>query len=73
MIYAAQKVCSYKEAKSTVLFKISRKVITIKPTTPFPLRLKARTIERYINVWKRILGYIFRIVDLDDRIQPNYE
>jgi hypothetical protein len=35
VIYAAQKVYLYKEASSTVLFKISRKVVTMKPTTSY--------------------------------------
>jgi len=73
VIYAAQKACSYEEAGSAVLFEIGRKVVTMKPTTPFPSRLEARTMERYINVWKRVLGYIFRTVDLDDGIRPDYE
>ncbi|KAK3983767.1 hypothetical protein QBC44DRAFT_202338, partial [Cladorrhinum sp. PSN332] len=51
---------SYEEVGSTILFEIGRKSIYIKPIIPFTGRLKPRTTERYINVWKRIIGYIFR-------------
>ncbi|KAK4158610.1 hypothetical protein QBC43DRAFT_348513 [Cladorrhinum sp. PSN259] len=43
------------------------------PSTPFTSRLEPQTIERYTNVWKRVVGYIFRTINLDDSDRPPYK
>jgi hypothetical protein len=44
-----------------VLFKANRKAVNMKPPRPFDARLEAYTIERYINLWKQVVAYLFRI------------
>ncbi len=60
-ILAAQALCASDSAGSAVLFEVNRKAVNVKPPRPFDARLEARTIERYINLWKRVVAYLFRI------------
>ncbi|KAK4158624.1 hypothetical protein QBC43DRAFT_305290, partial [Cladorrhinum sp. PSN259] len=60
-------------AGSAVLFEIGRKNIHTKPSTPFTSRLEPQTIQRYTNVWKRVVGFIFRTIDLDDSDRLPYK
>ena len=51
----------YEEAGSAVLFEVNRKTVNEKPQKPFDSRLEPGTIDRYTNLWKRVVGYVFRI------------
>ncbi|KAK4158655.1 hypothetical protein QBC43DRAFT_249019, partial [Cladorrhinum sp. PSN259] len=73
VVLAAQAACSYEQAGSAILFEIGRKNIHTKPSTPFTSRLEPQTIQRYTNVWKRVIRYIFRTIDLDDSDRPPYK
>jgi superfamily II DNA or RNA helicase len=72
VVSAAKEACTNDSVGVAVLFEIGRKAINTKPTTPFSAWLEPRTITRYTTVWKRILGYIFRTIDLPDDDQPPY-
>ncbi|KAK4446078.1 hypothetical protein QBC34DRAFT_153287 [Podospora aff. communis PSN243] len=72
VIRAAQKSCTAEEVGVAVLFEIGRKAIDTKPHTPFSSQLEPRTIQRYTRVWKQILSYIFRTVDLPEDDQMPY-
>ena len=59
-IWAAQAACEYEAAGAAVLFEVNRKTVGEKPHKPFDGRLELRTTERYANLWKRIVAYLFR-------------
>ena len=43
-----------------------------KPHKPFDCRLEPRTIERYANLWKRVVAYLFRTQAWPDDDRPPY-
>lgn len=73
VVLAAQEVCDHTTVGLQVLFEVGRKTIHQKPNAPFSARLEPRTMDRYINVWKRVIGYVFRTQGLDDYDRPGYE
>ena len=77
-VRATQAVCTYEEVGSAVLFEVNRKAVNEKPYKPFDSRLERRTTERYTNLWKKVVAYIFRIrlwekVEGEGYIQPPFK
>lgn len=70
---AAVDVCSYDDVGIAVLFEIGRKNIDVKPPTPFSAQVEPATLRRYTNTWKRIVGYLFRTMDIDEDERPCYD
>jgi len=73
VVLSAQAACCHEEVGLPVLFEVGRKTIYQKPSTPFNARLEPRTIDRYINVWRRVVGYVFRTAALDEDRRPAFE
>ena len=72
-IRAAQSSCTYEEVGSAVLFEVNRKAVNEKPQRPFDGRLEPGTTDRYTNLWKRVVGYVFRIRRWPPAAQPPFE
>ena len=71
-IQAAQAACAYEATGAAVLFEVNRKTVSEKPHKPFDGRLEPRTIERYANLWKRVVAYVFRTRAWPDDDRPPY-
>ena len=73
VIQQAQRFSSSAAVGSTTLFEVNRSEIHKKATKPFDSRLEDRTISRYICIWKRIIGFIFRTLNMEDDELPPYK
>ncbi|KXX73085.1 hypothetical protein MMYC01_210546 [Madurella mycetomatis] len=60
------------EVGLAVLFEVNRKELGVKPPRPFDSRLEPATTDRYINVWKKAVGYLLRTSAYDPASRPAY-
>jgi hypothetical protein len=60
IIQAARHTATFQVAGVSTLYELRRRDHLQKARVPFSGRLEAQTKARYLNVWKRIIGYLFR-------------
>lgn len=60
VIQAARRTATFQVAGVSTLFELHRRDHIHKARVPFSGRLEPQTKARYLNVWKRIVGYLFR-------------
>ncbi|PON20011.1 hypothetical protein TGAM01_v211118 [Trichoderma gamsii] len=60
IIQAAHRTATSEVAGISTLFELRRRDHVHKARVPFSSRLEPQTKARYLNVWKRIVGYLFR-------------
>lgn len=72
---AARASCDPRVAGMPVLFEVNRRSYDQKPRAPFDARLEKQTWAKYVNVWKRIVGFIVRTQQWEahgSRDRPHY-
>ncbi|KAK4148448.1 hypothetical protein C8A00DRAFT_38983 [Chaetomidium leptoderma] len=72
VIRAAHKGCTYDVVGFSLCYEIGRKSVHVKPSKPFSSSLQPDTLQRYINLWRSIVGFVFRTYDLPHDMQPPY-
>ncbi|KXX72843.1 hypothetical protein MMYC01_210575 [Madurella mycetomatis] len=73
VVRQAQRACTaIDEVGLAVLFEVNRKELGVKPPRPFDSRLEPATTDRYINVWKKAVGYLLRTSAYDPASRPAY-
>ncbi|KAL7903777.1 hypothetical protein GGI35DRAFT_291841 [Trichoderma velutinum] len=60
IIRAAHRTATPEVAGISTLFELRRRDHVRKARVPFSGRLEPHTKARYLNVWKRVVGYLFR-------------
>ncbi|KAL7940369.1 hypothetical protein V8C42DRAFT_362775 [Trichoderma barbatum] len=60
---AARRTDTFQVAGVSTLFELHRRDHINKARVPFSGRLEPPTKLRYLNVWKRIVGYLFQAID----------
>ncbi|RFU74033.1 hypothetical protein TARUN_8212, partial [Trichoderma arundinaceum] len=60
IVQAARRTATFQVAGVSTLYELHRRDHLQKARVPFSGRLEPQTKARYLNVWKRIVGYLFR-------------
>jgi superfamily II DNA helicase RecQ len=72
IIQAARRTATFPVAGVNTLFELHRRDHIRKARVPFSGRLEPQTKVRYLNVWKRIVGYLFRTQTWLEKDCPAY-
>jgi hypothetical protein len=72
VVRAAAACCTVEEVGSAILFQVAQKTFGQKPRVPFNNMIQPRTLDRYTNTWKRVVGYVFKTKDMSDESAPPY-
>lgn len=70
---AAQAASAISRIGQAVLFEINRKEAHVKPRKPFDSRLEDDTWARYKEVFRKLLCFLQRVEEWEDKDQPAYE
>jgi hypothetical protein len=72
MIQSAQYHCMRNVVGKQALIEVNKKEVHEDPGMPFECWMDRTTIERYTEVWRQILMFVFRTQSVDINKRPPY-